>query len=83
MIHPCMHSRYVMFTEPPDDFDFLTMIRSKHNDLWDRGLNETHFDRMLGHLISTCHSLGIQKELINEAERILSPIRHVFEEGRH
>jgi hypothetical protein len=72
----------VIFTEIPDDFDFLTMIRKKHERLWQRGLNETHYDRFIGHLVATFHSLGIHQDLIDEAEQTLSPLRHVFEEGQ-
>lgn len=71
-----------MLTEVPDDFDFMKMLRMKHDRLWDMGLNETHFDKMMCHLVETMQDMGIDSNYINEMERLLSPLRIVFEEGR-
>lgn len=57
------------------------MMRIKHERLFKMGLNETHFDRFVTCLVDALHSLGVQRELINEAAQMLSPLRHVFVEG--
>lgn len=72
------NNRWVLFTECPDDFDFMTMLRNKHERLFQRGLNETHFDRFMACFVDTLHSLGVQRDLIDEAVQTLGPIRHVF-----
>lgn len=73
--------RWVLFTYCPDDFDYMSVLRNKHERLFERGLNETHFDRFMNCLLDTMRSVGIQRDLVDEATRILGPIRHVFVEG--
>ena len=73
--------RWVLFTYCPDDFDYMSVLRNKHERLFERGLNETHFDRFMNCLLDTMRSVGIQRDLVDEATRILGPIRHVFVEA--
>ena len=77
---PCDCS-WVLFTEVPDDFDYLNMVRVKHERLFERGLNEAHFDRFVSYLVDALRSLGVQRDLVNEAAEMLAPLRHVFAEG--
>jgi hypothetical protein len=72
---------YVLFTEVPDDFDYLTMLRKKHERLFQQGLNETHYDRFMGYLVDSFHSLGVQGSLLEEAEHSMRFIRDIFSEG--
>ena len=57
------------------------MMRVKHERLFERGLNESHFDRFVAYLVDSIRSLGVHRELVNEAAEMLSPLRHVFAEG--
>ena len=76
--------RWVLFTECPDDFDYLGMIRKKHERLFQQqGLNESHYDRFMGYLMETMHAMGIASDLIEEAEHTMRFIRDVFCEGSH
>jgi hemoglobin len=56
-------------------------MTSKHARLFGMGLNETHFDRVAGHLVATLQELGVDPALVEEAVSIVGPLRGVFEEG--
>ena len=59
----------------------MNMVRVKHERLFERGLNEAHFDRFVGCLVDALRSLGVQRDLVNQAAENVSPLRHVFVEG--
>ena len=59
------------------------MLRKKHERLFRQGLNETHYDRFMSYFVDALHSLAIQGDLIEEAERTLGAIRHVFVEANN
>jgi hemoglobin len=69
------------FTTIPDDYDVAAMIAKKHLRLFDRGLNETHFDLVAGHLVASLEHLGVAKSVIDEVVAVVGPLRGVFEEG--
>lgn len=73
--------RWVLFTRCPEEFDFMTMIRKKHERLFQIGLNERHYDRFMACLESAMLSAGIQRDLVEEASQRLMPIRHVFSDS--
>jgi hemoglobin len=72
----------VVFTSIPDDMDVPRLILTKHERLFqEKGLDETHFDLVAGHLVATLASLGIDQALIDEAVGIVATLRPVFEQG--
>eukprot|EP00957_Ditylum_brightwellii_P102394 7805314-Ditylum_brightwellii.AAC.1 len=53
----------------------------KHFRLFEKGLNETHFDSVAKHFVETLQHLGVAQELIDEAVGIIAPLRDVFVKG--
>ena len=51
-------------------------MRDAHDHLVKRGLNESHFNAVMGHLIATLQELGIPDELIEEVGKIAESTRH-------
>jgi hemoglobin len=68
-------------TEVPEGVDVPYLIGTKHKRLFAEGLNETHFDSVAGHLVSTLEGLQVRKDYIDEIVAIVGPLRGVFEEG--
>lgn len=50
-------------------------MRQAHKPLVDKGLNETHFDAVLGHLASTLKELGVGESDIQEAANIALSVK--------
>lgn len=71
----------VAFTHVPDDLDVPKMMIDKHRRLFESGLNETHFDKVAGHLVAALTDAGVSSELIAEAAAIVVPLRRAFEAG--
>lgn len=72
----------VAFTEIPEDLDVAALMLEKHDRLFkEKGLNETHFDLVAGHLIGALEHLKVPQDLIDEAIGIVATLRPVFEEG--
>jgi hemoglobin len=68
-------------TEVPAGINVPDLIANKHARLFADGLNETHFDSVAGHLVSTLEGLQVRKDYIDEIVAIVGPLRGVFEEG--
>ncbi|MEM6845599.1 MAG: group 1 truncated hemoglobin [Bacteroidota bacterium] len=51
-------------------------MRDAHANLVERGLNESHFNAVVGHLVSTLQELNVPEELIAEAGKIAENTRH-------
>ncbi|MEM9834361.1 MAG: group 1 truncated hemoglobin [Bacteroidota bacterium] len=51
-------------------------LRDAHAHLVERGLNESHFNAVVGHLVSTLQELNVPEELIAEAGKIAENTRH-------
>jgi hemoglobin len=71
----------IAFTEIPEGVDMSHIIATKHASLFQDGLNETHFDKVAGHLMETLDDLQVRKDYIDEVIAIIAPLRAVFEEG--
>jgi hemoglobin len=71
----------IAFTHIPDDLDVAALMRDKHSKLFEDGLNETHFDKVAGHLVAALQDLGVSQDLIDEAIAVICPLRPVFEQG--
>ena len=71
----------IALTSIPDDYDVAAMIATKHDRLFDQGLNETHFDMVAGHLVGALEHLEVPKSLIDEVVAVVAPLRGIFEEG--
>ena len=68
-------------TEVPPDLNVPELIAKKHAFLFKKGLNETHFDSVAGHLKSTLKDLQVQEDHVDQVIAIIAPLRVVFEEG--
>lgn len=68
----------IAFTHIPEDLDVPKLIAEKHAKLFAKGLNETHFDLVAGHLVATLEHLGVGKTEIGEVVSIVGPLREVF-----
>lgn len=71
----------VAFTHIPKGLDVAGLILEKHVKLFQDGLNESHFDKVAGHLIDTLQSLDVSQELVDEVVAVVGPLRPVFEQG--
>ena len=69
----------IAFTEVPEDMDIVALIHTKHQRLFDEGLNEEHFDIVAGHFVDTLNHLGVKQGEIDEAVSVIAPLRPVFE----
>ncbi len=54
-------------------------IRIGHARLFDKGLNETHFDMVAGHLVSSLKELGIPEDIVQDIVQVVVPLRQIFE----
>ena len=75
------HFMSIAFTKIPEDMDVPLLICTKHERLFQMGLNETHFDIVAGHFVETLKGLGVTQPLIDEAVGVIAPLRCVFVEG--
>jgi hemoglobin len=71
----------IAFTEIPKGLNVAKLISDKHARLFDMGLCEKHFDIVAGHFVGTLESLGVTKDLIDEAVGVIAPLRPCFIEG--
>ena len=71
----------VVFTKIPDSLDVPKMMLDKHKRLFALGLDETHFDKVTGHLGDALEALGVATNLIQEAIAVVVPFRAVFHQG--
>ncbi|KAL3936763.1 MAG: hypothetical protein SGBAC_007984 [Bacillariaceae sp.] len=69
------------FTEFPADFDPKAYIIQRHYRLFAKGLNETHFDRVVVHFVAALSGMWVDQELIDETKRRVGPLRAIFEES--
>jgi hemoglobin len=49
--------------------------------LFQEGLNEKHFDRLVEHLVFTLKTFKIARPVIDEVVKVMSPVRQVFARG--
>lgn len=64
------------------DLDGASLILERHRHLFEKGgLDETHFDRFLGHIVDALVSQDLPQDAINEAITALKPLRAAFEKG--
>jgi hemoglobin len=69
----------VAFTVVPADFNVPDHIYRVHERLIrDRGVNETHFDRVAAHFVAALQELNVPPLLIDEAVAVIAPLRTVF-----
>lgn len=55
-------------------------MRVGHFRLFEMGLNETHFDMVAGHLVTSMKELAIPEDLITDVVAVVVPLREVFED---
>jgi hemoglobin len=53
-------------------------IRRAHSRLFDKGLNEKHFDMVATHLVQTLKDMGVEQNLVNEVVAVVGPLRPAF-----
>lgn len=69
----------LVFTEFPTDIDISAYLVGKHSRLFqEHGLDGSHFDLVVGHLVTALQQLNVAADLIAEAVAILGPLRAVF-----
>mmetsp|Transcript_38874 Transcript_38874/g.57199 ORF Transcript_38874/g.57199 Transcript_38874/m.57199 type:complete len:318 (+) Transcript_38874:27-980(+) len=72
----------IALSKIPEDLDVAGLMLAKHQMLFDeKGLNETHFDMVAGHLVGALAGLDVPKDLIDEVVGVVGPLRPVFEKG--
>mmetsp|Transcript_26142 Transcript_26142/g.63748 ORF Transcript_26142/g.63748 Transcript_26142/m.63748 type:complete len:191 (+) Transcript_26142:112-684(+) len=69
------------FTEIPADFDAKAYLIERHYRLFAKGLNETHFDRVVVHLEAALSGLWVEPKLIAETKEHVAPLRAIFEDS--
>lgn len=66
----------------PDDTALIDeAVADQLQRLFTMGLNEKHFDLMLGHLVLTLDSFGVHRSVTVEVIRVVRPLRKAFELG--
>ena len=68
------------FTNVPKGADVVGMLEKAHCRLFDMGLNEKHFDVVVGNLVAALQELGVASNLIDDAVAVVAPLRIVFED---
>lgn len=69
----------MVFTEIPPDMDIVAYMTSKHARLFQTlGLDESHFDLVVGHLVAALQQLNVPEHLVDEVTSILGPLRGIF-----
>jgi hemoglobin len=68
-------------TKVPEGVDVPKLILEVHQKLFFIGLNESHFDMVAGHLVTTLQELQVRTDLIDEVVAKVAPLRSVFEQG--
>ena len=71
----------IAFTEVPEGMDIAELIAVKHAHLFEKGLNEKHFDMVAGHFVGALQELGVQPDIIDQAVGVVAPLRPMFVEG--
>ena len=71
----------IAFTAVPKTFDVTHLLLTRHQKLYDNGLNETHFDMVAKHFTDTLEEMNIEPELIEEALDVVMPLKEIFREG--
>jgi hemoglobin len=72
----------IAFSHAPDGLDVHNLLLEKHKRLFaTAGLNETHFDVVVGHFLAACAFHNVSQGLMDEATAIIAPLRVVFAEG--
>lgn len=71
----------IAFTAVPESFDVNHLILVRHTRLFDKGLDETDYDRVMEHFTGTLQDMDISPDLIEDAYNVVSPLRAVFEQG--
>ncbi len=56
-----------------------TMAEAHAALIRDKGLNETHFDLVAGHLVASLEELKVEDDLIAEVLELVAPLRSIFE----
>lgn len=71
----------IAFTAVPDNFDVNHLILVRHKHLFDKGLDETYYDRVMEHFSGTLKDMNVAPDVIEEACKVVLPLRAVFEQG--
>ena len=71
----------IAFTAVPTSFDIGALLLTRHQKLYDAGLNESHFDMVAKHFTDTLEEMNVEPELVQEALAVVAPLRVLFEEG--
>lgn len=71
----------IAFSQIPEDMDVAALMRQKHASLFNKGLNEKHFDLVVKHFGATLQAANIEESVVAEAVAVIIPLRVVFEQG--
>lgn len=53
-------------------------IRRAHSRLFEKGLNEKHFDAVAVHLVASLNDMGVEEQLVKEVDGIVRSLRPAF-----
>lgn len=67
------------FTDLPADFDYKWFLMERHYKLFDKGVDEKHFDLMAKYLNEALATANLDSELVGGVSAHLAPFRDVFE----
>lgn len=71
----------VLFIEFPLDFEVPGHLLEQHENYFQMGLNEHHFDILMEHLVDTLVELRLKRHLIEEVIDLVGKLRKAFQEG--
>ena len=68
----------IAFTALPKGYNVQTMIQSTHRRVFEMGVTQDHFDRIVHHLSMVLSDRGFHPSIIEEALLVLGPLRSAF-----
>ncbi|CAB9528913.1 truncated hemoglobin GlbN [Seminavis robusta] len=70
------------FTKVPDSANLELVIKKHHQRLFERGLDERHYDIVIGeHMVGAIRAQGFSDAIVSEVLCILAPLRKAFEKA--
>lgn len=71
----------IAFTSVPDSFSVSDLILGRHKNLFDQGLDESHYRIVIGLFEETLKELDVEPAVIEEAKAVVEPLGGIFRQG--
>jgi hemoglobin len=71
----------LVFGERPEDMDSSGRIAIRHHDLFQKGLNETHYDKVVEHFEEALQECWVEQDVTDDLLRTLRQYKILFGRG--